>query len=103
MSYSYAIIPADKTLWSPVVGAKFHFGKFFFKPQIKSSFSNGGPLDGINLYHILHRLLLTKLKKSLFFNQSGWISCKGAGIFHHPEEHLDNLQHKHILKHVMMP
>jgi transposase len=33
----------------------------------------------------------------------GWISHEGVGIFHRIEEHLDGLQYKHILKHVMVP
>jgi hypothetical protein len=33
----------------------------------------------------------------------GWISHKGAGIPHRIEEHLDGVQYKHILKHVMVP
>jgi hypothetical protein len=32
-----------------------------------------------------------------------WISHEGAGILHHTEEHLEGLQYKHILKHVMVP
>jgi hypothetical protein len=33
----------------------------------------------------------------------GWISHEGAGILHCIVEHLDGLQYKHILKHVMVP
>jgi hypothetical protein len=33
----------------------------------------------------------------------GWITHEGAAILHHIEEHLDGLQHKYILKHVLVP
>jgi hypothetical protein len=33
----------------------------------------------------------------------GWISHEGSGIFHHIEQHLEDLRYKHILKHVMVP
>jgi transposase-like protein len=33
----------------------------------------------------------------------GWISLEGAGILHHIEEHLEDLQYKHTLKHAMGP
>jgi hypothetical protein len=33
----------------------------------------------------------------------GWISHKEAGILHRIEEHPEDLQYKHILKHVMVP
>jgi hypothetical protein len=33
----------------------------------------------------------------------GWISHEAAGILHRTEEHLEGLQYKHILKHVMVP
>jgi hypothetical protein len=33
----------------------------------------------------------------------GWISHEEAGILHRIEEHLEGLQYKHILKHVMVP